>query len=249
MDDLFEKEQRVYESALSYINEIGGDTACDPERYKRLTEEYGKILKQFRKIMRISDKSAKKLILNDMELREQVIHDALTGLYNRRFLDDGLCSFIQELSESEEMLSVLMIDVDFFKQYNDTYGHDMGDKCLRLIADTLNGSIRDGDGFVARYGGEEFIVVLPRADESGALIAAQRMLENVVKLSMPHKSSKIADVVTISIGYTSGKADGNCTADNYTKRADEALYLSKANGRNRCTFLSLYPDTPDTKEE
>jgi len=239
MEDLFKREQQVYTEALAHMQETENGIPCDAEKFKRLAREYGQLLKQFRKITKISDKSARKLILHEIQLRSQTVRDALTGLYNRRFLDDGLDACLKELSETKEMISVLMIDVDHFKGYNDAYGHGNGDECLKSIADVLEGSLRTGDGFAARYGGEEFTVVLPRTNQSGAQIVANRLLERVQKLAISHGKSSVADVVTISIGFTSGVADGKRSAAEYTRRADEALYLSKRNGRNRCTYLTL----------
>jgi diguanylate cyclase (GGDEF)-like protein len=190
----------------------------------------------------LSDKATRKLILHEIELRSQTIRDSLTGLYNRRFLDNGLDVYLNELSESKETLSVLMVDVDFFKDFNDTYGHDAGDKCLKSIADMLDSSIRADDGFTARYGGEEFIMALPRTDQKGAQIVADRLLNHMRSLNIPHENSNIAKIVTISIGFTSGVSDGTRKPEDFTKKADEALYTSKRNGRNRSTYLNLKED-------
>jgi diguanylate cyclase (GGDEF)-like protein len=240
MEDLFQKEQQIYDLAVAHLEEIRDGEFCSVEQFKHLIESYGHMLRQFRKITKISDIGTKKLILHEMELYNQTIHDALTNLYNRRFLDDGLDSFVKASAEYKKTLSVMMIDVDFFKKYNDTYGHDMGDKCLRLIANTLNSSIRSGDGFVARYGGEEFTEALPHTDRNGAQVVAERMLQNVMDLGIPHEKSDVSNVVTISIGVTFGVSDGNLNANDYIKRADKALYYSKNNGRNLCTYLDLW---------
>jgi diguanylate cyclase (GGDEF)-like protein len=132
-----------------------------------------------------------------------------------------------------------MIDVDFFKKYNDTYGHSMGDVCLHVIAATLGKNLARADDFVARYGGEEFAAALPNTDENGALLVANKLLESVRALGIPHESSSIADYVTISIGITTGSVVYTQSLHDYLKRADEALYMSKQNGRNRCTSLPL----------
>jgi diguanylate cyclase (GGDEF)-like protein len=236
MEDLFVKEQQTYDSALSHIKEIEDGHPCDGERFRSLTKEYGRLLKQFRRVTKLSDKAQKKLILHEIELRNQAVHDALTGIYNRRFLDDALVRYVGELYESQQPLTVLMIDVDCFKLYNDTYGHSMGDDCLKAIADTLSGSIRADDGFAARYGGEEFTVILPRANQIRAKTVSDRLVGRIVDLAIPHKSSPVTDIVTVSIGYTSGVPDGRLTAEDFIERADKALYLSKQNGRNQSTF-------------
>lgn len=166
-------------------------------------------------------------------------YDPLTGLYNRRYMDENLNRIIKSMSRSNGTLSVLMIDVDYFKDYNDTYGHNMGDICLKAIADALSGNITRTDDFVARYGGEEFIVVLPNTDECGANIMANRLLENVSACGIVHEKSDVAGHVTISIGATTGKVTHNKCGEDYIKRADEALYTSKQNGRNRYTYLEF----------
>jgi diguanylate cyclase (GGDEF)-like protein len=161
--------------------------------------------------------------------------DALTGIYNRRFLEENLERTIKALSRSESKLSILMLDVDYFKKYNDTYGHNMGDTCLKAVADTLAKSVVRSDDFVARYGGEEFVVVLPNADEQGAKKVAERLLRNIRTLNIPHEKNDAASFVTVSIGGATNIVNHSHTVDHYFKRADEALYKSKQDGRNRYT--------------
>jgi diguanylate cyclase (GGDEF)-like protein len=173
------------------------------------------------------------------DMLDKVNYDALTGVYNRRYLDESLKRIISLLSRSGSKLSVLMIDVDFFKKYNDTYGHIKGDECLRAVANTLNRSIMRADDFVARYGGEEFAVVLPNTDVNGAHILADRILEYIKACDIPHAKNEAASCVTVSIGATTGEVAYAQVNEDYIKRADEALYMSKQNGRNRYTFLDL----------
>jgi methyl-accepting chemotaxis protein len=168
------------------------------------------------------------------------IIDQLTGIYNRRYLDGSLQKIIKILSRTGSSLSVLMIDIDYFKKYNDTYGHDAGDDCLRAVADALSQCIIREDDFVARYGGEEFVAVLPNTDENGAQLIAERMLEKVRECNIPHKTSDIADYVTISIGGTTDAINYLQHGKDYIKLADEGLYESKKNGRNRYTYWPPY---------
>ncbi|MCL1814196.1 MAG: GGDEF domain-containing protein [Treponema sp.] len=167
--------------------------------------------------------------------RDKSIVDALTGIYNRRFLDENLEHIIKSLSRSEGKLSLLMLDVDYFKKYNDTYGHTMGDICLKTLANTIVQSITRADDFVARYGGEEFVIVLPNVDECGSTMIAERVLKNVREQNIPHKSSDAAGFVTVSIGGVTSIVDHSHTAHDYIRKADQALYTSKQNGRNRYT--------------
>jgi diguanylate cyclase (GGDEF)-like protein len=167
------------------------------------------------------------------------IIDQLTGIYNRRYFDGSLKKLLKSHSRINSSLSVLMIDIDCFKKYNDTYGHEAGDECLRAVASALSQcAIRDGD-FVARYGGEEFAAVLPNTDKDGARVIAEKMLEKVRELNIPHETSDAADHVTVSIGGTAGIVHHLQQGSDYIKPADKALYESKKNGRNRYTFAAL----------
>jgi len=165
------------------------------------------------------------------------IIDQLTGIYNRRYLDGSLKKIIKLLSRTGASLSVLMIDIDYFKKYNDAYGHDAGDECLKKIADALSQCVIREEDFVARYGGEEFTVVLPNTDENGAKLVAERMLEKVRECSIPHEKSNVAGYVTISIGGATNLVNHLQHGKDYIKLADEGLYESKENGRNRYTFM------------
>jgi len=170
---------------------------------------------------------------------EKIYFDPLTGIFNRRFFDETLNRVLKTLSRSGGMISLLMIDIDFFKSYNDTYGHSAGDLCLRIVAETLAKSVTRADDFVVRYGGEEFAVVLPNTDEDGARLLADNMLENIRACKIPHSSSSVADIVTVSIGVTTGKVPFKTRSDDFIIRADEMLYVSKQSGRNRSTFGSF----------
>jgi len=172
-------------------------------------------------------------------IRAEVEYDALTGIYNRRFFDASMKRTISSLSRSGSLLSLLMIDIDFFKRYNDTYGHIEGDKCLKIVAQALSQSITRIDDFVARYGGEEFVVVLPNTDEQGAQLIADKLLDCIRNCNVPHEQNNAADCLTISIGATTGKVEYMHKADDFVRKADEMLYKSKQNGRNRYFFEQL----------
>jgi len=173
------------------------------------------------------------------EFIKMSITDPLTGVHNRRYLDMQLKTLLNSLSVSNSEISLLLIDVDCFKKYNDTYGHDVGDNCLRAIASALAQCINRKEDFVARYGGEEFAVVLPYADKAGAQIMANRLLEKVRECNIPHSASAVADHVTISIGGIIGVVSHLRRVQTVIKLADEALYESKGGGRNRCTLKTL----------
>jgi diguanylate cyclase (GGDEF)-like protein len=166
-------------------------------------------------------------------IRAEVEYDGLTGIYNRRFFDKNMKRIISSLSRSGSLLSLLMIDIDLFKRYNDTYGHVEGDKCLKIVAQTLSKSITRADDFVARYGGEEFVMVLPNTNEYGARLIAEKLLENIRKCNIPHEKNDAANCLTISIGVTTGKVTFTDTTDDFVNKADAMLYKAKQNGRNR----------------
>ena len=154
-------------------------------------------------------------------------------------MENNLQRLVGDLSRPRGLLSVLMIDIDYFKKYNDTYGHEQGDVCLKIVAQALEGCIARKDDFVARYGGEEFIAVLPNTGKDGARLIAQKMLDSVRMLDIPHAKSDAAPCVTVSIGIAAGTVTHPQSWEDYSKRADEALYMSKQNGRNRYTYLDM----------
>ncbi|MGR0480267.1 MAG: diguanylate cyclase [Candidatus Electronema sp. V4] len=158
--------------------------------------------------------------------------DELTGLFNRRYFDELLDNELNRVAKSQETpLSLIVCDVDYFKRYNDTYGHKVGDDCLRKIADSLRLQARRSSDCVARYGGEEFVIVLPRTDLHAAADIAETARKAVQDLAIPHASSEVMPVVTITLGVA-------CTSylpeyESLFEAADRNLYLAKNNGRNR----------------
>ena len=165
--------------------------------------------------------------------------DPLTGLYNRRFMDSSMERVMGLLSRSEGLLSALMLDIDFFKRFNDTYGHEAGDKCLQSVAHALSYSVSRVNDIVVRYGGEEFAIILPNTDSEGAQTFAERLIKNVSELKIPHEKNDASPNVSISIGVTTGKVEYKHDLSMYLKRADEALYISKESGRNKFTYLDF----------
>jgi diguanylate cyclase (GGDEF)-like protein len=246
--DLFESEQEIFDNATKRVEEVRKGGSFGFEEYEFLVEEYGKLLKQLRKSIHFADRISNGLFRNNLNLDEKVHYDALTGIYNRRFMDDNLRRVMKSLSRSNGLLSVMMVDIDFFKKYNDTYGHSMGDVCLKAVAKALFETARMDD-CVIRYGGEEFVILLPNTDEAGSGIIAVRLLDKVRSLCIPHINSDIADYVTISIGATTIKVKINHQYMNYIERADEALYISKDTGRNRYTHLQYHDKDGDDYNE
>jgi len=237
--DILADEQRIYEEALSDVAAVRNGAEFDFEKYARLTEEYGNLLDELRRSTIISDRTTIELYENNIDLTDKVYQDPMTGIYNRRFMEDSLKRVILSLARSGGVLSVMMIDIDYFKKYNDTYGHSEGDACLKEIAETIGKTLLRPDDFVARYGGEEFAVILPDTDETGARFIAGKILENVRERNIPHEKNEVADRVTISIGLTASNAEHPRNGDELIKQADKALYRSKQNGRNRYTHIDI----------
>jgi diguanylate cyclase (GGDEF)-like protein len=160
-------------------------------------------------------------------------HDALTGLANRRYFDELKEVEFRRAIRHRTPLSVLMCDVDFFKVYNDTYGHMMGDQCLKQIAETLRGVFGRSGELTARVGGEEFVVVLPNIDVKQAYEAAQRLLASLTERELPHSGSGVSPFVTLSIGVAELDPETMDHFDQLLQCADQALYRAKHQGRNR----------------
>ncbi|NPV86885.1 MAG: PleD family two-component system response regulator [Anaerolineae bacterium] len=178
-------------------------------------------------------------VRNHMELKryrdllERMAHlDGLTGIANRRQFDRFLRQEWRRSLRNQSPLSLIMIDIDHFKLYNDTYGHLAGDDCLRQVAKALEGTLLRPADLVARYGGEEFACILPETDLSGATVIAYRLKENVEALNIPHSSSPTAPHITISLGTTTLTAKRGLSPDAMIGTADRLLYQAKASGRN-----------------
>ena len=184
---------------------------------------------------------AKARIRNHIRLKQQAdrlealsLLDALTDIPNRRRYDESLASEWARAKRDRTPLSLIMIDIDHFKEYNDYYGHGAGDVCLQRVATELaEGVVRPGD-VVARYGGEEFVVILPDTDKDAAGQIAERLRERIEKLNLAHAYSETKSVITISAGVATQTELGECLSSRMLHdSADKALYMAKAGGRNR----------------
>jgi two-component system cell cycle response regulator len=162
---------------------------------------------------------------------EMAITDALTGLYNRRYMESHLVTLIEQATARGKPLTVLVIDIDYFKSVNDTHGHDAGDDVLREFAIRMRKSIR-GIDLACRYGGEEFVVIMPETDLAVATMVAERLRRRIATEPFPIDHGSRAIDVTISIGIAALGGSGDKAAD-LLKRADQALYRAKRDGRNR----------------
>ncbi len=188
------------------------------DQRKHQAEELGRLAEQLRKA--------------NEQLRRLSFRDGLTGLYNRRYFDDFLLREFKRALRNRTSLALIMIDIDFFKSYNDRFGHQQGDECLRRIAATFTLVVHRSHDLVARYGGEEFAVVLPETDVQGAAAVAENLRQQVERLALSHPDSPFG-VVTISEGVAAVVPGPDDQAEKLLEAADTALYCSKRGGRNR----------------
>ncbi len=158
--------------------------------------------------------------------------DPLTGLANRRLFDHDMQREWQRALRSNQPLTVLMIDIDYFKQFNDYYGHPAGDTCLKVVADIIQNAVQRATDCVARYGGEEFICLMPSLNSDEAVKKAEQIRTAVETEKIPHKQSQCGDYVTVSIGVATLIPQENLDTDLLVAKADAALYNAKGHGRN-----------------
>lgn len=166
-------------------------------------------------------------------MREMTLTDALTGVANRRSFDDAIENEWRRCARAGAPLSVIMIDIDHFKRYNDAYGHQAGDTCLKQVADTMLQCAGRSPDLLARYGGEEFVILLPQVDAQGAQTVAERILDSVHTLAIPHRMSSVSDTVTVSLGVATLMPGQGDDPEALVRCADNALYQAKKDGRNR----------------
>lgn len=172
-------------------------------------------------------------------LQKQALEDALTGLANRRHFNQVLKSEVRRACRKQEDLSLILCDVDFFKRYNDHYGHLQGDQALQEIARVLKSTFQRAGDCCARFGGEEFAVILPHTSAIQARMLAERLLQNVRDLNLEHLGSLVRPTITISVGVVTAQITRDVTPEMLVHLADEALYDSKDSGRNRVSSRML----------
>ena len=179
------------------------------------------------------EKVNRELTSANMQLEELSRIDALTGIANRRQFDEMMHSYLSTMSRSGTTLTLMLCDVDYFKNYNDLYGHQAGDECLRNVAKSIGLNFTRAGDIVARYGGEEFVIVLPNIRKETAMMLAERLRAGIEEMALEHKGSTVANVVTVSIGVVTIQPEQDMKAQDIIEKADKALYRAKEIGRNR----------------
>jgi diguanylate cyclase (GGDEF)-like protein len=175
----------------------------------------------------------------NQELEHQANIDSLTQIANRRFFDKYILQEWARCGRQNQYLSLILGDVDYFKAYNDAYGHQTGDKCLLQVAQAMNSVIKRPADLVFRYGGEEFAIVLPATNREGALRVAEEIKQKIKQLKITHHFSSVGDYVTISLGTASRVPNAESAPEALIAAADRALYKAKAQGRDRVVAASI----------
>lgn len=223
LPDKVELVARIRAHSRSYLAQLERDTAYQALRDMQQQLEH----------------SNAQLEESNRELQRLSSLDGLTGIANRRQFDKTLDLEWQRALRNCSDLSLVMIDIDYFKRFNDSYGHQAGDDALKAVALALHRIVHRPSDLVSRYGGEEFAVILPETDATGTLRVAEKMRAAVQRLDLRHMSSPVADKISISIGIATLSACGNVNPDTLLAAADDALYRAKHSGRNRIEIADL----------
>lgn len=169
----------------------------------------------------------------ELESNRLATIDGLTGISNRRTFDQTLIEQWQSCQRQKQYLSLILCDIDYFKLYNDFYGHQKGDDCLKIVAQTINNVIKRPLDLVARYGGEEFVVILPNTNQEGAILIAQEIQQSVRLKAIPHQASKVSSTISLSLGIASLIPTPQTSFNILINLADQALYSAKQQGRDQ----------------
>jgi diguanylate cyclase (GGDEF)-like protein len=188
-------------------------------------------------VVYMHEKTSRLRFLEAALLREMVARDGLTGIHNRRMFDQHIQRVWQQALREARQVAVVLVDIDCFKDYNDRYGHQAGDECLRAVAVSLSQCARRPLDFVARYGGEEFAAVLYEASREYVAEVLTRIQRSIAELNIPHEASRVASRLTVSIGAAFVLPGANRTHEGLIQLADEALYSAKEQGRNRVVVM------------
>ena len=213
------------------------DYATKPIHMTVLKHRVRQVLRE-RELMQQLEMINQELAMANHELQHLARIDSLTQVANRYYFEEILAKEWKHLARYERSLGVILCDVDYFKQYNDLYGHLAGDRCLQEISQILKDSVLRSADLVARYGGEEFVILLPETDADGTLEVAKRIHSNLSTAAIPHGGSKAANVVTLSLGATFAIPQYNEDPHRLVDLSDQALYRAKEKGRNQTVMTT-----------
>ena len=196
-----------------------------------------RLLQHQSELLRLQVKELTELQDTNCKLEHLSLSDCLTGIANRRNLDQYIIMCWENAIRLKTPLSMIMGDIDYFKQYNDNYGHLQGDECLKKVAEEMVLNLKRPMDFVARYGGEEFIIILPDTDEKGAMFMAEAIRKSIESLRVPHEYSPISKYVTMSFGVITTSPGPGDVLDDVVHQVDQALYVAKDSGRNKVSQI------------
>ena len=236
-----DRNKRLIDWSNTAITDNNGDIAFIIATGIDVTEKVSAELELKHHINNLEETIAKRtteLLKANEKLENLANIDGLTNIYNRRYFNEVIEVETNRAKRSSEPISILMCDVDFFKNYNDSYGHVAGDNCLIKIAATLKVFFNRASDFAARYGGEEFVVILPGIDAGNASKLANKLILEIQNQQIPHDSSSISNVITISIGMITKQPGELTNSTSLIEEADQALYQAKNKGRNRVQVYS-----------
>jgi diguanylate cyclase (GGDEF)-like protein len=241
LDDTFDKLKAFQVGGVDYITK--------PFQMEEVVARIETHLTIQRQKKRLQDEIAKRkqteLILQEANRKLELLAnlDGLTQIANRRRFDNYLALDWQRHQREQHSLTLVFIDIDYFKRYNDTYGHQGGDDCLMRVAQAIAKVPQRPTDLVARYGGEEFAVILSNTNLEGGMKVATAIQTQVLNLKVPHQSSDVSEYVTLSIGVASLVPTLELSLETLIANADEALYTAKSQGRNRAIYLSKFDGT------
>jgi diguanylate cyclase (GGDEF)-like protein len=225
-----------YETLVTQVNQLTVKAEIAPLEFDQIFNAVGDPCWVVDKDITDRKRLEETLKRANRQLERLAAVDGLTQLANRRTFDATLQKEWRRMRRNRQPLSVILRDIDFFKRFNDHYGHQAGDECLKAVAGCINRCLQRPGDLAARYGGEEFVVILPNTPSEGALHVAETIRQAVVAMHRPHAGSKTAEVVTLSLGTaTLIPPLENGDAKDLVEAADAALYQSKAAGRSRAT--------------
>jgi len=245
-DERREQSNILFSFSLVWIVGLGGIGAGGKRMLRSMQERsqaMEDLLEHKQHLEEVVEQRTSELTVANQKLEAISLTDSLTSIANRRYFDQLIHKEWQRAIRKKSPISLIMVDIDYFKLLNDSYGHQKGDQCLKKVALALVAELKRPGDLVARYGGEEFSVVLPDTNITGAIAVAENMRRNVANLQIEHNKSEVSDYITISLGVASVVPEKQSSHSQLIRRADKALYTAKKLGRNQVQFFSIGSST------